>query len=591
MHLTRGHFRERFVALTRPFFRSEARWQAFGLLGVLLAFIFCLAWLNTRSNYLNRDFMTAVERRESGQVGKLALFWAGVFATLSVVGVFKTFAEERLRLRWREWLTRHLLGRYLARRAYYRMKARADVDNPDQRITEDVKTFTEQALSLFLILTNSTVTLIWFSEILWSITPMLFTAAVTYAAFGSVMTVVLGRRLIRLDVQQFKKEADFRYDLMQVRTRAEPVALLGGEREEAGRLVRGLGALVENMKGIVGLSRNIGFFTVGFDYMTQLIPLVIVVPYYIRGEVEFGMVTQGVMAFIFVMNAFSLIVKEFQRISTFGAVIERLGTFTEALDEETAAPARSPVETAVDEDRVAFEGLTLVTPKEGRVLLQDFSAEAPRGRRLLVLGPTGSGRAALLRAAAGLWTSGWGRVVRPPLDRVMFLPQQPYLRPGALRDQILYAVPGPAPSDDRIRAILRWVGFGPVLEREGGLDAERDWADTLSLGEQQELAFARLLLANPPFAFLEDVTSALERDRAYKLYRILAETPITFVSASSDPGLRDYHDATCELFPDGTWRAAPILNGNGNGHLNGALSLGAAAAAPAAVLPAPWRGG
>jgi putative ATP-binding cassette transporter len=562
---TRAARQPRFLAITLPFFRSEARGRALALLGLLLAFILGLNALSVTGSYFCGDFTTAVAERHAGVAVHFALLWAGVLGTITVVHVFKAFTEERLRLWWRQWLTRHLFGRYLTGRAYYAMKARTDVDNPDQRITEDVKTFTEQALALLLIGTNATITLISYSAVLWSITPWLFAAAVGYTLFGSTMTVLLGRRLMRLDVLQFKKEADLRYDLIQVRTHAEPVALLSGEPEEGLRLGRRLGAAVENMKAVIGLSRNIGFFTVGFDYLIPVIPLFVVAPLYVRGEAPFGIMAQAQLAFLNVMGAFSIIVKEFQRISTFGAVVERLGKFNEALDEETPGLTKSPIEVVVDPSRVAFEGLTLVTPREGRLLVKDLWVQVPRGQRLLVLGPSGSGRTCLLRAAAGLWTCGQGRVVRPPQADVVFLPQQPYLRAGTLRDQLVYGCRHGDIEVDRVLAVLHKVGFGEALERVGGLNVERDWAGVLALGEQQQVAVARLLLAEPAFAFLDEPTSALDEARASQLYEVLRDSPISYVSVASDPRLRSYHDRVIELGPDGSWlaygRPGPALDG------------------------------
>lgn len=557
--------RTRFLAIALPFFRSEARWRAFALLGLILLFILGLGGLNVLSSFMNRDFMTAVAERDGSLAASTAGLWLGVFAALTAVAVLKAFTEDRLRLRWRAWLTRHLTDRYLAARAYFRMKARSDVDNPDQRMTEDVKTFTDQALALSLILVNSTIQLLTFAGILWAITPWLFLAAVTYTVFGTVMTVVLGSRLVKLDVQQFKKEADLRYDFFQVRAHAEPIALLGGEAKENSRLRRGLDVAVENMKGIIGLSRNIGFFTVGYDYLIQLIPLLIVAPMYIRGEAEFGKVTQAAVAFAFVVNAFSLIVKEFQRISTFGAVVERLGRFSEVLDEASAPPAAPSapgaaatlIRTVEDPSRLAFEGLTVMTPTDGRVLIRDLTVQLPRGKRLLIVGPSGSGRTSLLRVAAGLWAAGEGRVFRPPLHEMMFLPQQPYLRAGPLRDQFLYAVPDGGLTDEQILGVLGPAGFGPVLERVGGLGAERDWPSTLSLGEQQLVAFARLLLAGPRFALMDEPTRAIDAATAEHLYEILSRSQTTYVTVALDDGLLPYHDVVLEMLGNGRWKVAP----------------------------------
>jgi putative ATP-binding cassette transporter len=548
-----GVERSRFLTITLPFWRSEVRWRALALLGLLLVFILTLNGLGVLGSFYCGDFTSAVAERQAAPAVHFALLWAGVLGSVTVVHVFKAFTEDRLKLWWRQWLTRHLYGRYLSRRAYYAIKARADVDNPDQRISEDVKTFTEQALALLLIGTNATIALVSYSAVLWSITPWLFVAAVGYTLFGSTMTVILGRRLMKLDVLQFKKEADLRYELIQVRAHAEPVALLSGEREEGLRLGRRLAVAVANMKSVIGLSRNIGFFTVGFDYLIPVIPFFVVAPLYIRGEAPFGIMAQSQLAFLNVMGAFSIIVKEFQRISTFGAVVERLGRFNEALDEQAPASKASGIETVEDGTRVAFEGLTLVTPREGRLLVRNLSVEVPRGRRLLILGPSGSGRTSLVRAAAGLWGSGEGRVVRPPLADVMFLPQQPYLRPGPLREQLLYGTRRERVSDQRILAVLRKIGFEQALRRHGGLDAERDWPGVLALGEQQQVAVARLLLANPRFAFLDEPTSALDEERARQLYEVLHETAIGYISVGSDPRLREYHDRVIELGRNGAW--------------------------------------
>jgi putative ATP-binding cassette transporter len=540
-----------------PFWRSRVRWRAFGILLLLLTFILLLNGLNVVGNFLGGSFTTAVADQKAENALKFALIWAGVFGMLTIVAVFKAFTELRLCLWWRQWLTRHLFDRYLGGRAYHHLKGHAIVDNPDQRMSEDVRTFTEQTLAFLLILTNSIITLVLFAGILWAITPWLLLAAVLYAAFGSITTVFLGRRLVKLDVHQYRKEADLRYDLIQVRTQAESIALLRGEQEEKARLGYRLGSVVDNMKAIIGLSRNIGFFTVGYEYLTQLIPLVVVAPLVISGAREVGILWQAQNAFLLVMGAFSIIVKEFQRISIFGAVIERLGVFLEALATRPEA-AKRPIEVVEDESRVAFRELTLVTPGEGRLLIKDLSVDVPSGQRLLVLGPRGSGRTSLLRAAAGLWTSGQGRIIRPPLEHTVFLPQQPYLRHGSLRAQLHYGTRTPAILDQEMLEALTAVGFDAVLERVGGLDAECDWASVLSTGEQQLLAGARLLLARPRFAFLDEPASALDEGKTHQLYGALARTSISYVTAASWPGLRAYHDRVIELKADGDWTAEAV---------------------------------
>ncbi len=503
----------RFLRVAKPFFQSDAGRRGLGLFSLIVVLVLVVKGLDIRNSYVYGDLITSATERKADQVCHLALLYAGVFALSAVVAAFLRFTEESLGLRWRGWLTRHLTDRYLANRAYHRLKMAGQLDNPDQRITEDVKTFTTNSLSIVLMLLNSTVALVGFAGVLWSITPWLLGGAVGYAAFGTCMTILLGKRLVGLDVQQFKKEADFRYELIRVREHADPVALHQGEAKENERVRGRLQKALDNFRVIIGVNRNLGFFTSWYGYMTSLIPVLITLPLYIKGEIEFGQVLQAQVGFNFVLDAFSLIVKEFQKITTFAAVVERLGAFYEATEDVTAEAVKAGIEIAEDETRMAFERLTLATPDDGRLLIEDLSLNVPQGTSLLILGPDGSGRTSLMRATAGLWKNGQGRILRPPAEQMMFLTQQPYLTLGTLRDQLLYTTPVDATiADDRLLAVLDDVGLEAVVERVGGLDVEqRDWEHILSLGERQSLAFARLLLSKPKFAFLDEATSASTR--------------------------------------------------------------------------------
>ena len=348
------HTWSRFVAISTPFLQSEVRWKAIALLGLLIALLLSITSLNILNSYVGRDFMTAVAQREASRFSALVLLYAGVFAVTTIVTVFYRFTEERLGLFWRQWLTQHVMQRYLSHHAYYWITARTDIDHPDQRIAEDIRTFTAMTLSFVLILLNSIITLVAFSGVLWSITPWLVVAAVGYALFGSLMTMVLGYRLVGLNLLQLKKEADLRYDLMRVREEAEAIAFRRGEAQEHARLSGRLAAAVENLKRIMAINRNLGFFTTGYNYMTQILPVLIVAPLYMRGAIEFGVVTQAAMAFAFVLGAFSLIVTEFQRISSFAAIITRLGALGGG-DRRDVSAGGPVIEVVEDDNRVAYE--------------------------------------------------------------------------------------------------------------------------------------------------------------------------------------------------------------------------------------------
>ncbi len=344
--------------------------------------------------------------------------------------------------------------------------------------------------------------------------------------------------------------------LIRVREHASAIALLQGEQREKGRIRRQIASVLSNFRIIIGVNRNLRFFTNWYSYMTQLIPVLITVPLYIRGEIEFGQVMQAQVGFNFVLDAFSVLVKEFQSITTFAAVVERLSAFYEAT-EPLPSSAKSPIEITEDDSRLAYEGLTLSAPDDGRLLVADLSLEVPPGKRILLTGSNSSGRTALMRATAGLWKAGQGRIIRPPLRSIMFLQQQPYLTLGSLRDQLLYALPPRRHiSEGRLLSVLQDVQLETIVERAGGLDTEqRDWTSILSLGEQQSLAFARLLLAVPEFAFLDEAVSALPAERVRNLYELLARTGITYLSAISEPDLLEYHDQLLQLQRDGTWTA------------------------------------
>ena len=298
----------RLVAVGLPFYQSKAGVRALGGLALLVALLVSINGMNVVNSYVGRDFMSALAERRARQFFTFAAVLGGVFAVSTVVEVFARYAEQWLGLVWREWLTRRFLDRYLAGRAYLRLAERHDIDNPDERISEDVKTFTATTLSIVILLVNGILTLVAFSGILWSITPWLFVAALGYALAGSLGTVLLGRRLVTLNSRQLQKEADFRYGLGRVREHAEAVAQVGGEEDQKGRLGTLLARVVENFRAIIRVSRNLGFFTTGYQYLPQIIPAAIVAPLYVRGAVEFGAVTQAAMAFAQVQGAFALIV-------------------------------------------------------------------------------------------------------------------------------------------------------------------------------------------------------------------------------------------------------------------------------------------
>jgi len=531
------------------FANCEVGWRARGLFALLITLLFAFNGLNVLNSYVGRDFMTAISNRDSARFTREAIAYLGVFAASALVGAFYSFSEQRLGLLWREWLTRRLLGAYLDRRAYYRLSAAGVLTSPDERIAEDVRAFTATTLSFVLMLSNTAVTVLAFSGVLWSISRTLFAVAVLYAACGSALTVLFGRPLVWLNYNQLDKEADFRANLVHVQANAESIALLHREGRIGARLRRRFDDLTANMRRIIAVNRNLAFFTNGYNYVIQIIPALVVAPLFIRGEVEFGVITQSAMAFSTLVGALSLVVTQFGSISSFAAVVTRLGSLADAM-EQGLSPAAAPIDVREDEAHVAYERLTLLSPGSDHVLLRDLSVSVPHGTRVLIVGPNDAAKVALFRATAGIWENGSGRIVRPGLDGILFLPERPYLSPGTLRDVL---VREGVIGDEQIATVLHGLGLEPVLERTGGLDVERDWDDVLSLAEQQLFSVARVVLAAPRFAFLERPRTALGSEQTDRILSLLWERSITYLTlGDGGDSLGDY-DAVLELAGDGGW--------------------------------------
>jgi putative ATP-binding cassette transporter len=549
----------RFVGAIRNFTSSEVGGKAAVLGATLLALLVGISGLNVLNSYVGRDFMTAIEHRDRAGFVREALRYLGVFGASAAAAVLFRFTEERIGLLWRGWLTGRLVRGYLANRTYHRLAGGDGLPNPDQRIAEDVRTFVAMTLSLSLMVLNGTLTVLAFSGVLWTISRTLFLVGLAYAAAGSLLTVLLGRRLVHLNYEQADREADFRSALIHVREHAESVALLHREHEIETRLLGRVDALVGNLKRIIAVNRNLGFFTTGYNYMIQIIPALIVAPLFIRGEAEFGVITQSAMAFSHLLGAFSLVVTQFQAISSYAAVLARLNALAEGVQERE--PGSAAIVVVEDDERVAYERLTLRTPHEGRVLIRELTLSLSRGTRLAISSHDPAVRGALMRATAGVWEDGEGRIVRPSLEHVAFLPERPYVPPGTLRTALGGDGRTTAPGDAEIRAVLAALGGEAIIERAAGLDAEHDWDKLLSIRDQAILSVARLLLARPHFAFVDNLGRMLGPHQLPAVLRMLTKRGVTYVVMDGVDAMGEaavaYVDLVLELAHDGGWRIRP----------------------------------
>ncbi|MBY5848271.1 ABC transporter ATP-binding protein/permease [Rhizobium ruizarguesonis] len=542
----------RFVRAVKVFMTSEVGGKAALMFAGLVALFLTLSGLNVANSYVGRNFMTAIANRQTPEFMRQAIFYIGVFAAFTIVAVVSRFIEERLALLWREFLTRRAVSLYLADRAYYHLDVSGQLTHPDQRIAEDMRVFTVTTLSFILMILNSSLTIIAFSGVLWSISPLLFAVAVVYAACGSYLTIALGRPLIKLNYDQLDKEASFRSGLIQVRENAEAIMLAHCEEQQISRLMRRLDDAVANFRKVTAINRNVGFFTTGYNWLIQIIPALIIAPAYIRGNIDFGVITQSGAAFAMLVGAFSLVITQFQSISTFAAVVSRLSSLMEAI-ERSGTPADASIEIVEGKERLAYENLTLLHATNGVPIVKDVSISIPLGTRVLITGPAQDAQAALFRATAGISFKGSGRIIRPAADDILFLPQRPYLPTGTLRQILVRNERAGKNPDDRIVQILRELNLEHVLEQAGGLNTEQNWEILLSPQEQQLLAFINILIAAPQFAFLDRLDATLGLERLHTIMQMLSESSITYINNAETAALRDYHDAVLECGEDGGW--------------------------------------
>ena len=563
-------FLQDFWHLFHAYWRSEEKWGARGILAVVVVLTLGQVYLLVQLNNWNNDFYNALQNYA------FELFWPliGQFSLLAFiyifVAVYAIYLRQKLQIRWRTWMTHRYLESWMARQVYYRLQVMgSDMDNPDQRISEDISQFVSLTLQLALGFLKQLTTLAAFAVILWELSGLLtlplgsheFTIhgymlwlSVIYAVVGTWLAHKVGRRLIRLNYDQQRFEADFRFDMMRVRENSESIAFYGGEAPETAGFQERFSRVIKNFWGLMRQTKLLNFYVNGYGQCAIIFPILLAAPRYFSGGMQLGGLIQTLNAFGQVQGALSYFVDSYDSIAQLVAVIRRLNGFTRHMEEVDSLEMEF-VRTNSQEQKIDLQDFAVALP-DGRVLLADCNVQLLPGRRLLVTGGSGCGKSTLLRALAGIWPFGHGTVKIPADSRILFLPQRPYLPLGSLRRAIYYPQSAPEQPED-LAAIMEKVGMGKFTSR---LDETDDWSRILSLGEQQRIAFARVLLFRPQWVFLDEATSALDEPREQALYELLRqELPaMGIVSVGHRSTLLAQHDEEMQLDGQGAWQLHPI---------------------------------
>jgi putative ATP-binding cassette transporter len=554
--------------IAAPYFRSEDKLAGRALLAAVVTIELSLVGIDVLLNQWNNRFYNALQEKDwDGFVREI-----GIFSLLAAcyigLAVYQLYLNQWLQIRWRSWLTSHYLGEWLQDANHYRMQLQGDAaDNPDQRITDDVKLFVERTLDIGVGLLSATVTLGSFIVILWGLSgasPLtifgreftipgyLVWGALIYAVFGTALTQWIGSPLVNLDFQQQRYEADFRFNLVRVRENSEQIALLQGERAERQRLSERFGRVVDNWYGIMQRTKRLTAFTASYSQAAVVFPYVLVAPAYFADKIHLGGMMQTASAFSSVQKALSFFVSIYRALAEWRAVVARLDGFEMAIGSAAALTKRTDsihVVPSPGSDKIELEQLLVRLPN-GRPLVSadGFSIRSNEGT--LVTGPSGAGKSTLFRAIAGVWPFGRGSILIPAKASLMMLPQRPYFPVGSLKAAIAYPAEAAGLAADRIRDALVAVGL-PQLASQ--LEEDAHWNRILSLGEQQRLGLARALLHAPQYLFLDEATASLDEASEARLYRLLEEKlpTTTIVSIGHRSTLEAFHQRHVVLIRDG----------------------------------------
>lgn len=552
--------------LALPYFRSEDRWPGRLLLASVILIELAIVAISVLINQWNARFFNALQDRNWDTFVSELQFFCILAACYIVLAVYQLYLNQWLQIRWRRWMTKIYLDRWLKDSNHYGMQLLGDAaDNPDQRIAEDINQFIERTLYIGIKVLGALVTLLSFIVILWSLSasaPLtiggavwvipgyLVWAALIYAIAGTVLTHLIGWPLARLNFQQQRYEADFRFNLVRVRENSEQIALLRGEQAETGRLLSRFDHVVSNWMQIMSRLKKLTFLTAGYSQISLIFPYIVVSPAYFSGAMQLGGLMQTANAFGSVQTSLSIFIEVYRQLAEWAAVVERLAGFDRAIDQTRDVMKTSAITLKRETGKggIAVGDLDLRLP-DGKPLVAADGVDFDARRHTLLTGPSGSGKSTLFRAIAGLWPFGRGRISIPNNARVMILPQRPYFPVGPLAAAVAYPAEPQTFDDGQLAAAIGAVGLPALTER---LHEEAHWNRILSLGEQQRLGIARALLQQPDFLFLDEATASLDEPSEAALYKLLQERlkGATIISIGHRSTLSAFHQRRLVLAPE-----------------------------------------
>lgn len=559
--MTKKQFIRGFWRLFHTYWHSEEKKSACALLAVVILLNFAMVYLAVLINQWYNEFYNALQAYESAQFWPLIGKFTGLALLHIVIAVYAIYLQQLVQIRWRVWMTRRYVSDWLGDEAYYRLQVmNSDMDNPEQRIQDDINQFVALTLGLLIGILKQCTTLAAFAVVLWNLSGVLEVPiggetfyiygymvwfSLLYSAVGTILAHLVGRRLIRLNYDQQRYEADFRYAMTRVRENGESIAFYRGEAAEQAGFMAHFQYVVTNFRSLMRQTKSLNFYANFYGQLAIIAPVILAAPRYFGGAMQLGGLMQTITAFGRVQDALSYFVSVYDTVAQLIAVVHRLLGFTAHLEEVKAlAPAVSRAAGAQPELILADVSVAL---PDGRSLLDKCSLALPPGQRLLVTGASGCGKSTLLRSLAGIWPFGGGQLLAPEESRILFLPQRPYLPLGTLRRAICYPMADTGEvSQQEIEGVLRRVELEELIPR---LDEVDDWSRILSLGEQQRIAFARILIVRPDWVFLDESTSALDEPREARLYELLRrELPCTgLVSVGHRQTLFAQHDKELHL--------------------------------------------